>query len=79
MRRSSCISQPVGPTPCPLGKPQQVIVLVQQGFVFALCKEATITRDTKHHPRSEVSCWHASSSSAAAVAALGRAVLEQGR
>lgn len=55
MRRSSCISQPVGPTPCPLGKPQQVILLVQQGFVFALCKEATITRDTKHHPRSEVS------------------------
>lgn len=39
------------PTPFPLGKPQQVtvLVLVQQDLLFALCKEVTITSDTKCH------------------------------
>lgn len=42
------------PTPFPLGKPQQVTVLVQQVFLFALCEEVAITSDTKCHLWSEV-------------------------
>lgn len=42
------------PTPFTLGKPQQVTVLVQQQFLFALCKELTTTSDTIRHLGSEV-------------------------
>lgn len=53
-RALSCISQTILPTPFPLGKPQQVIVLVQRVFLFALCKEVTITNDNKCLLESEV-------------------------
>lgn len=50
----SCVSQAVTAHCFPLGKPQQVTLLVQQGFLFALCKEVTIASNTKHPHKPEV-------------------------
>lgn len=50
----SCVSQAITAHCFPLGKPQQVTLLVQQDFLFALREEVTITRDTKHPRGSEV-------------------------
>lgn len=50
----SCVSQAITAHCFPLGKPQQVTLLVQQGFLLALCKEVTIASNTKHCREPEV-------------------------